>query len=614
MESTPSTPDTEATSALARFHEKKSAVQKSIESLADFAKAIGARSLADKTRRELVNKLDEDRFHLVVVGEFNHGKTTFVNALVGGPFLPTGVTPTTATIHHIRYGASPSAKVVFEGGSEESLAFDAVRSFAVGGGANAERVDHLDIFVPAELLKERILLVDTPGVNDLSLQRADITYSYIPRADAVLFLLDAGQILKESERQFLEEKLLKASRDKIVFVITKWDILSDAERKEALTYAKDQLARLVKNPVVFPVSAEAALEGRAPESGMPELVQHLTRFLAEERGRILLDNTLGSGLGVVSMLERGLDARLRSVTMRAEDLDRRIASLTQDLRDKAHTVEERRATIREEVASIKTGARKDLERFVDEVVAKLPAVIDDAKSEDLKEFLPAFLEDTFRKWAESEAKELGASLEALAEKTIALVRQDARDASGRVAAALGDTSPKPLDIKIDTFRYEMGIVTLVTAGIGTLFANALLGVLLLVAAPVLALIVRERVQAEYRKRVKEMAPELLRTAAARVAPKLDEMIDDFAKSLDAWVVSASEELHREILEVLEAAREARTATSMDEAATRAAIDEEGRSLSDMKTRLESQRSALWLPASAGDVTPAYGGGTATDAS
>ena len=63
-------------------------------------------------------------------------------------------------------------------------------------------------------------------MNDLSLQRADITYSYIPRADAVLFLLDAGQILKESERVFLNDKLLKASRDKIVFVITKWDLLS----------------------------------------------------------------------------------------------------------------------------------------------------------------------------------------------------------------------------------------------------------------------------------------------------------------------------------------------------------------------------------------------------
>src|SRR5690606_4473079 len=124
-----------------------------------------------------------------------------------------------------------------------------------------------------------------------------ITYSYIPRADAVLFLLDAGQILKESERQFLQDKLLKASRDKIVFVITKWDILNDEEKTEALAYARQQLQNLVKDPVVFPVSAETALAGNGAESGMPELLAHLTTFLAEERGRILLDNALGEGLG-----------------------------------------------------------------------------------------------------------------------------------------------------------------------------------------------------------------------------------------------------------------------------------------------------------------------------
>jgi predicted GTPase len=595
--------------ALARFHERKATVQSALEELAAVATGIGARSLAERTRRDLVQKLDEDRFHLVVVGEFNHGKTSFVNALVGGPFLPVGVTPTTAAIHHIRYGSEPSAKVVYEGGAEEALDFAAVRSFAVGGSGLSDRVDHLDIRVPAALLEERILLVDTPGVNDLSLQRADITYSYIPRADAVLFLLDAGQILKESERAFLQDKLLAASRDKIVFVITKWDLLSDGERKEAFAYAKDQLARLVKDPVVFPVSAESALEGRVAESGMPELVRHLTRFLAEERGRILLDNALGEGLGVTALLDRGLDARLRAVTMQNDELDRRIDTLTRDLTGQATTIEQRRSTIREEVASIKTGARKDLERFVDDVVAKLPAVIDDAKSEDLKDFLPAFLEDTFRKWADVEAKSIGATLETLAEKTIALVRQDARDASGRVATALGVTTAVPLDIRIDTFRYEVGIVTLVTAGIGTLFANALLGVVLLVAAPVLALVVRERVQGEYRKRVKEMAPELLRTAAARVGPKLDEMIDDFAKNLDTWVGTASEELHREILEVLEAARGARLAAASDETAARTAVEAEAKSLGELRESLVRHRRDLWMPASGATADGVAGAAT-----
>src|SRR4029077_4439005 len=204
------------------------------------------------------------------------------------------------------------------------LPFGDARQFAVGGGKSPDDVDYLEVGYPAPLLEERILLVDTPGVNDLSNQRADITYSYIPRADAVLFLLDAGQILKESERVFLNDKLLKASRDKIVFVITKWDLLSPEERREALAYAKNHLSTLVKEPVVFAVAAETALGGDRAASGLPELLDHLTRFLADERGRILLDNALGEGLGVSQLLSKGVDARRRSIQMKTDEIERRI--------------------------------------------------------------------------------------------------------------------------------------------------------------------------------------------------------------------------------------------------------------------------------------------------
>ena len=157
-------------------------------------------------------------------------KSSFVNALLGRAALPVGVTPTTATIHHLKYSETPEATVVFSSGKRESIPFDDVRRFVVGGDKGSDTIDFLEVGYPAQLLKERILLVDTPGVNDLSLQRADITYSYIPRADADLILIDAGQNLKERERVFLKKSVLKASRDKIIFVITKWDILDTAER------------------------------------------------------------------------------------------------------------------------------------------------------------------------------------------------------------------------------------------------------------------------------------------------------------------------------------------------------------------------------------------------
>jgi small GTP-binding protein len=578
------------------FRERKLDVTVALQELGEIAAGLGARSLKERLERDLLRKLDEDRFHLVVVGEFNHGKSTFVNALLGESILPVGVTPTTAAIHHLKYAERPEATVVYQSGKREAIPYEDTRRFAVGGGSSADEVDYLEVGYPASLLKERILLVDTPGVNDLSLQRADITYSYIPRADAVLFLLDAGQILKESERQFLNDKLLKASRDKIVFVITKWDILNDDEKTEALAYARAQLANLVKDPVVFPISAETALQDRGgfDRSGMPELLAHLTTFLAEERGRILLDNALGEGVNLGSLLTKGVDARRRALSMKTDELERRIKTLEDDLRGTAGTIEQRRIRIREEISGIKVGAQKDLERFVEDTIRQLPNVIESAKQDDLRKFLPSFLEDTFRQWAEAESKEIAAKLEQLAEKTIALIKEDAHDATRRVGEALGG-DVKKLDIQIDTFRYDAGIAAVLVLGVGMMFVNVMVGGLLTIAAPILALVLRDRIDAEYKKRAVEAAPEVLRQAAKQVGPKIDEMIEEFAKKLDAWVVTAGEELYREILEVLNASREARAKADHDEAKAIAEVEAQEARLEAAKKRVVDLRAQLWAP-------------------
>jgi small GTP-binding protein len=594
--------------ALDQFRERTAEVSNELRGLSAVAERLGARTLNERIQRDLVKKLDEDRFHLVVVGEFNHGKSTFVNALLGREVLATGVTPTTATIHHLRYADTPEAIAVFQGGRRETIPFDKVSTYAVGGGGSAESIDFLEIGFPAPLLRERILLVDTPGVNDLSLARADITYGYIPRADAVLFLLDAGQILKESERVFLQEKVLKQSRDKIVFVITKWDLLSASERDEAFGYAKAQLSKLVPEPVIFPIAAEKALSGEAGWNGLDELVAHLTKFLGEERGRIMLDNALGEGLNVAVLLGKGIDAQRRTLAMKADELERRIRLLENDLAGQAGTIEQRRMKIREDVRGIKVAATKDLERFVADVERDLPKVIDAARSEDLRQYLPAFLEETFKSWAERQSKEIAHALEELAEKTVALVREDANEAGKRVAATLGTADMKPLDVKIDTFRYDVGIFALLTVGSVVLFANALLGGLLLLAAPVMGLVLKGQVDQKYRDQAKKLAPEVLKQTADKIGPKIDEMIEDFTKKLDAWVVTAGEELHREVLEVLRSARDQRASGSRTEAEIRTEVDEQEAELSAKVKKLEELRAALWTPATRMRVADEASGG------
>jgi small GTP-binding protein len=578
--------------ALGGFFARRDEVVAALKGLGDVATSLGTRTVRDRVERDLVRKLEEDRFHLVVVGEFNHGKTTFVNALLGAHVLPAGVTPTTAAIHQIRFAERPEAFVVGDKGERRAIAFDEAARFAVGGEASTAEVDYLDIGYPAPLLRERILLVDTPGVNDLSLQRADITYSYIPRADAVLFLLDAGQILKESERVFLSEKLLKASRDKIVFVVTKWDLLSPDERAQALAYARKHLSALVQDPAVFPVSADAALGGDRAASGLPELVDYLTRFLADERGNIMLDNALGEGLGAADLLSKGVDARRRALLMNADEIERRIVALERDLAGHTGTIEQRRGQIREEVASLKTAARKDLDRFVADVCRQLPDVIDSAKPTDLKEFLPAFLEDAFKQWAEAETREIATKLEELAERTIALVRDDARDTARRVATALSGDARR-LDVKVDTIKYDVGVVALMFGGVALMAVNLMAGGLLAVAGPaIFAMFARNRIHEEFKKRAKELGPEVMRETAAKVGPRLEELIDEFVSKLDAWVVGAGQELYREVVEVLTATRDARAAGVEDETKAAASVEAQAATLARVTERLVGLRGKL----------------------
>jgi hypothetical protein len=103
------------------------------------------------------------------------------------------------------------------------------------------------------------------------------------------------------------------------------------------------------------------------------------------------------------------------------------------------------------------------------------------------------------------------------------------------------------------------------------------------------------VEGEYRKKAKELAPDVLRAAAAKVGPKLDEMIEEFAGKLDAWVVTAGQELHQEVLEVLHATVAARAAGDQDDESARREVEEQEGRLGRARTHVEELRAALWVP-------------------
>lgn len=191
-----------------------------------------------RTLDETIDHLDE-LFLLVIAGEFNSGKSSFINALLGDKIVREGVTPTTDRITLLRYGAEPQERVV-----EEYLA---------------------EFSFPADILKQ-LVVVDTPGTNAIIRRHEELTRDFIPRADLVLFVTSADRPFTESERAFLAT--IQEWGKKILIVLNKVDMLEVQEVEQVTTFIKDSARDLLGfSPEVFPLSARLAQRSRV--SGDP---------------------------------------------------------------------------------------------------------------------------------------------------------------------------------------------------------------------------------------------------------------------------------------------------------------------------------------------------------
>src|SRR5688572_29396061 len=140
-------------------HKKlKAALLDQFGALGRIAERAGMRTLAGDIQRDRIPKLREERFHLVVLGEFNHGKSTFVNALLGAPVLPTGITPTTATINRVVWAEVPAAQAVTHKGETVRLTPKELEEWVTVEGGRAAEVSHVEVGYPAELLRGNIVL------------------------------------------------------------------------------------------------------------------------------------------------------------------------------------------------------------------------------------------------------------------------------------------------------------------------------------------------------------------------------------------------------------------------------------------------------------------------
>jgi small GTP-binding protein len=250
---------------------------------------FGAAPEDHETLAESIRQLDE-LFLLVVVGEFNSGKSAFINALLGQKLLKEGVTPTTTQINVLKFGETQER--------------------------NVENENLHTLTAPVELLAE-LNIVDTPGTNAIIRQHEAITQQFVPRSDLVLFVTSADRPFTESERLFLER--IRDWGKKVIIVLNKIDLFQSSEEQDQVVAFISDNARLLLGitPEIFPVSARQALRAKLGEPALWQASQFeaLEKYIQttlDDKGRLILKfmNPLGVGSHLLNKYLKVTSSRL----------------------------------------------------------------------------------------------------------------------------------------------------------------------------------------------------------------------------------------------------------------------------------------------------------------
>ena len=263
-----------------QWNEQAANVERSFEqalAIAREAKECFANYLVIEEEQKVLNthwsNWKNNRFEIVVVGEFSTGKSTFINALLRKNVLPSKVTPTTATINFIRHieqgDGTEKAVITFFDGNKIESSFDQLEEYVTEMSKEhnvVEEISYVELFVDSPYLKEGVVIVDTPGLQALHPEHERITKNQIKKSNASILLFNMEQPGKRSEFMFLKD--LSDSIERIFFVGNRMDGVPEDEISEVIHALESALKEneyqqiSTEQAKVFPISALQALKAR----------------------------------------------------------------------------------------------------------------------------------------------------------------------------------------------------------------------------------------------------------------------------------------------------------------------------------------------------------------
>ncbi|MGM0843685.1 MAG: TcaA NTF2-like domain-containing protein [Bacillota bacterium] len=205
----------------------------------------------------------DDELMVMIAGEFNSGKSTFINALLGEKVLSSNITPETAMITKLKYGKERRVIAHFADGTKKEYDPSWLEELTAERDGRAKfirrNLSYVEYQLSSPILKH-FTLIDTPGLESLHEEHTQATERFMKRADVAIWMFNALNVGTSNDVEWL--KKLQGYDIKPVCIVNKIDQLDEEEETldEFLDFNIRRLRPLVDH--LEGVAAKEALDGK----------------------------------------------------------------------------------------------------------------------------------------------------------------------------------------------------------------------------------------------------------------------------------------------------------------------------------------------------------------
>jgi len=536
------------------------------QTLESIAKELGLTDLGRTIGADTRRRLDDHRVRAVVLGEIKQGKSTLINAILGRDVLPTGVTPTTGAVATVRVGDAPGMFVCTD---DDRTAIEADRFAALATGRDQPlEGSTLELVVEDGALPPTLELIDTPGMNDMERVRGAISRGQLPRADVLVLVLDATQLLNRTEMAFLRDAIsavggLAGSGASLLLAINRIDLVDESDRPLLVDYLRREVRALAGEGAedaieIFQTDARGAL--RRPDEDSPgvEDVRRLRARLleiADGHADVLPARARAALSRHASLLAHNAAIAARALTLEELALRREIRAIEREVLDHESDMVLLREQLAAGQATLQEQSEARIDRFRDDLRASTLSCVDSANLRMLSNHLPGSLHDAFLAFAREESDRLRVELDELTHQAMRTHGEQARRRLFQATMRLGFRGP-PIYIDPPSVALEAGLVFVGLAGTAVMyFGSMMAGLAMTVAGPLATVFLREKSLRDARERAKTELPGALERASEALRDSIRRVVEQHVSAVEEHLVLANVALGRQLVSVLEQARE-----------------------------------------------------------